>query len=79
MTDDITNIALVHADDCDRVFDLQEMRAGCEAEGYIGTVCAEPVRWKFAIGGGFSYLCGHHWEKLPSAEGCECLTCEGLA
>ena len=75
MTNDVTNIALVHADDCDRVFDIREMRTGCEAEIY----CAEPVRWKFAIGGGWAYLCGHHWEQLPSAEGCECLTCEGLA
>ena len=76
MTDTTTHqhgdMALVHTDDCDRVFDIREMmRTGCEAEIY----CAEPVRWKFAIGGGWAYLCGHHWEQLPSAEGCECPAC----
>jgi hypothetical protein len=63
------NLALVHTDDCDRVFDVREItRHCCEAEIY----CAEHVRWKFAIGGSWAYLCGHHWDQLPSAQWCEC-------
>lgn len=72
--DDIANTALVHRDECVPVLDHD---GGCEAEIW----CAEKVRFMFPIGGGYGYLCAHHWVKLPDAGtgSCGCLVCTDQA